>query len=148
MLRIATVCLVLCASVVQAQYGSAPNNYYPDRYTGSTFTGTVTQAQGDEVTLTYSNKGKTDTFTGRFEAPCSIPTRDGQPMTAADLSEGSVITAFYNRETVKTNGQKEKLNVILALSIDVWQGHAIPENKKKIYSCSKNAHLQFRAWAN
>ena len=148
MIRVKAFCLVLCVSAMQAQYGSAPNNYYPDKYNGSTFTGAVTRAQGDEVTLTYSNKGKTDTFTGRLEAPCSIPTRNGQPMTASDLAEGAVITAFYNRETVKTNGQKEKVNIILALSVDVWNGHAIPENTKKIYSCSKNPQLRFRAWAN
>jgi hypothetical protein len=145
-----TICGILWLSVLPAatlaQYGSAPNNYYPDQYTGSTFTGTVTEVKDGQIKLTYSKKDKTDTFTGHLEANCSVPTVNGLGMTASDLTLGTVITAFFNGETKKVNGQKQKENVILAVSFEVWQGQKIADDKKKIYPCSTRHHLQFRAW--
>jgi hypothetical protein len=140
------VWLGILPAATLAQYGVAPNNYYPDRYAGSTFTGTVTEVKDGQITLTYSKKDKTDTFTGHLEANCSVPTVNGLGMTASDLTLGTVITAFFNGETKKVNGQKQKENVILAVSFDVWQGTKIADDKKKIYPCSTSHHLQFRAW--
>ncbi|HEY6302678.1 MAG TPA: hypothetical protein VIX14_06380 [Terriglobales bacterium] len=53
-----------------AQYGTAPNNY-PDKYNGSTLTGTVAETEDDEITLKYTKADKTDTFIGRLETACS-----------------------------------------------------------------------------
>ncbi len=131
-----------------AQYGSAPNNYYPDNYAGATFTGEVTAASGNQITLIYKKKDKTDTFIGQFETNCSVPSKDHHPMVASDIPAGTVLTAFYNRETKEVNGQKEKENVIIAIAFDVWQGQKVKDEKKLIYSCSKSTHMKFRAWGN
>jgi hypothetical protein len=69
-LAVLTLLIVLDVSTF-AQYGTAPNNYYPDKYNGSTFTGVVTEVAGDEITLTYTKDNKTETFKGRFEVACS-----------------------------------------------------------------------------
>jgi hypothetical protein len=150
MFMLRTIAAIVWASlfpaVTLAQFGTASNNYYPDKYNGSTFTGTVIEVKGDQITLTYTNKDKTDTFTGHFEANCSVPNVSGRGMTASDLPVGTVMTAFFNGETKKVNGQKHKENVILAISFDVWQGEKIRDDRKKIYLCSTSPHLQFRAW--
>jgi hypothetical protein len=46
----------LLPGVALGQVGTAPNNYYPDKYNGSTFTGTVAEVSGDQITLTYTTK--------------------------------------------------------------------------------------------
>jgi hypothetical protein len=135
-------------TTASAQYGSAPNNYYPDNYSGSTFTGEVTATSGDQITLIYKKKDKTDTFIGRFETNCSVPSKDHHAMVASDIPAGTVLTAFYDRESKKVNGQKEKENVIIAIAFDVWQGQKVNDDKKLIYSCSKSTHMKFRAWGN
>jgi|SRR5690348_11247087 hypothetical protein len=78
-----------------AQYGTAPNNYYPDSYSGSIFTGTVTEAGDQQITLTFSKGNKTDTFSGTFETNCSVPSADGRPLTASAFPKGTVLTAFF-----------------------------------------------------
>ena len=81
---------------VSAQYGTAPNNYYPDN--------------------------KTETFTGVFETGCSVPARDGRRMMPIDIPTGTVMTTFYNAETKKVDGKKIKQNLIIAIAFEVWQG--------------------------
>jgi hypothetical protein len=145
-----TITWLLSASFLPAaalaQHGSAPNNYYPDKYNGATFTGTVTEVKDDQITLTYTKKDKTDSFTGHLESNCLVPSVNGKGMAATDLPLGTVITAFYNVETKKVNGQKQRDNVILAVSFVVWQGQKIADDKKKIYLCTNDNHVQFRAW--
>jgi hypothetical protein len=136
----------LLSGVALGQFGTAPNNYYPDKYTGSTFSGTVAEVNGEQITMTYTNKDKTDTFTGHFEANCSVPNVNGRSMTASDVPLGTVMTAFFNAETKKVSGQKHKENVILAISFDVWKGEKIREDRKRIYLCSTSPHVRFSAW--
>ena len=130
------------------QYGTAPNNYYPMKYTGSIFSGEVIEANSDQISMTYTKKGKTDTFAGRFEAPCSIPSADGRGMTTSEIPKGTVVTAFFDAETKKVDGQKLKENIVLALAFDVWNGVKTPENSRRIYFCTNDRHLHFRAWGN
>ena len=138
--------VVFVATIAFAQYGNAPNNYYPDSYMGATFTGTVTEVKDGEITLTYTKKDKSQTFRGRLEADCNAPTANGKGMVAADLLPGTVITTFFNSETRKVNGEKQKGNVIIAVSFEVWRGEKIANDKKRIYMCTNNRHLQFKAW--
>ncbi len=142
---VATLFLALAPSLL-AQYGTARSNYYPDKYNGSTFTGLVTETAGDQITLTYTNGNKTDTFTGRFEAACSVPSTKGGGMMPSNVPNGTVMTAFFNTEKKKVAGEKLKENVILAIAFDTWHGNKIAEDKKKIYYCTNEQHLQFRAW--
>jgi hypothetical protein len=140
------VCFTFFVTAGFAQYGTAPNNYYPDKYNGSTFTGTVTEAKDDQITLKYTKGSKVDIFTGRFETSCSVPSASGRHMVPSDIPPGTVMTAFFNRDTRKVDGQKVKENLILAISFEVWQGQKIAQDKRVIHSCSTNSHLQFRAW--
>jgi hypothetical protein len=128
--------LALFFSIVAvAQYGSVPTGSFPPDYNGDTFTGTVTAAEGDQLTLTYTKGSKTDTFVGKLGAGCSVPTNDksDRKMTAADIPQGTVLTAFFNRNTRKIDGQKVKENLLIAIAFNVWNGEKI--EKKKIWPC-------------
>jgi len=48
----ATIIITVFLTAAVAQYGTAPSNYYPDRYSGSTFTGVVAETADDKITLT------------------------------------------------------------------------------------------------
>lgn len=139
---------LLIAPLATAQYGTAPNNYYPDKYNGSTFTGTVADAKDDQITLTYTEGAKADTFIGRLETACSVPRADksDRGMNASDIPRGTVITAFFNNENRKTDGQKIKENLILAITFARVQGQTIPEDKRMIYLCTTGKHVHFRAY--
>jgi len=136
----------LLSMAAVAQYGTAPNNYYPDKYNGSTFTGTVTETEADQITLTYTKGSKTETFIGKFEAGCSVPRADKSDhrMSASEIPKGTVITAFFNTNTRKVDGKKSKENLILAIAFNVWQGRAISEEKKMIWPCTTDIHLTFQ----
>jgi hypothetical protein len=133
---------------VLAQYGTAPNNYYPYKYNGSTFKGIVTNNQNDQLTLTYTKKGKDTIFRGKFEAPCSVPRADGsgRGMVVSDISVGTVMTAYFNTNTRNVTNQKVKEGVILAISFDVWKGQKVSEDEKLMYFCSPDKHSIFRFW--
>jgi hypothetical protein len=53
---------------LSAQYGTAPNNYYPENYNGSIFKGVVTDTADNHVTLTFTNGSKTESFTALRES--------------------------------------------------------------------------------
>jgi hypothetical protein len=140
------ITITFLSIIASAQYGTAPNNYYPVNYSGNTFTGTVTHTLGDEITLTFVKGSKTETFVGRLETGCSVPSKDGHPMRATDIPGGTVVTAFFNGTTKKVDGKRIKENVIIAIAFDVWQGHTASEDKKMIYSCTDQRQLKFRAF--
>jgi hypothetical protein len=91
-LTILTTTTFLPISMV-AQYGTAPNNHYPDNYSGSIFTGIVTEAGDNQITLTFTKGSKTDTFTGLFETRCSVSASDGSRMMPTDIPKGTSICA-------------------------------------------------------
>jgi hypothetical protein len=132
-----------CPGVVSAQYGTAPNNYYPEAYHGATFTGTVTQINNDAITLTYTHGSKTDTFEGYVAARCNLPST-----RTTIVKKGAVITVFYEPETTKTNGQKLKKNRILGISFQEVDGNKIAENQRGIFYCmpSPSFQMQFKAF--
>jgi hypothetical protein len=132
--------------IVSAQYGIAPNNYYPDNYSGSIFTGVVTETGDNQITLTFTKGSKTDTFTGLFETGRSGPARDDRRMIPTDIPKGTVMTTFFNTRTKKVDGKKVKENWIIAIAFEVWQGQRATDDKKMIYSCTDIRHLQFRAY--
>jgi len=139
---------VLASTTLFAQYGTAPSNYYPDKYNGSTFTGIVTAADNDLLTLTYTKGNKTETFTGRLEAGCSVPRADGsnQRMNATDIPQGTSLQAFFNTVAKKVDQKKVKENVILAIAFDIVNGQKISDDKKLIYLCTNERHVRFRFW--
>lgn len=139
---------LLFASVATAQYGTAPNNVYPDKYNGSIFTGIVAQTKDDQITLTYAKTDKTETFIGRLEAPCAVPRADNsnRRMNASDIPRGTVMTAFFNSDSRKVNGQKIKENLILAIAFVTVRGENITEDKRRIYFCTTGGYARFRAY--
>jgi hypothetical protein len=146
----ATLLALLLASVSRlfAQYGTAPPNYYPATYGGTTFTGTLTATEGDQITLTFTKGSKAQTFVGRFETACAVPKTDqtvGQ-FRASDIPSGTVLVAFFNPVTKKVNGTKVKENIIIAFAVDVVNGKKIPDEKKTIYPCTSDEHLKLKFW--
>jgi len=142
------VSLLLSPSVGFAQYGTAPNNYYPNSYSGSIFRGVVTDNKDNQIVLTFANDKDTQTFTAPFETGCSVPTTPpgGPPTMPANIPKGTAMTAFFNTKTKKVDGKKIKENVVIAISFDTWNGHTIAEDKRKIFWCTSDKHLQFRAY--
>lgn len=128
--------LIFCP-LVNAQRGTAPNNYYPTWYNGATFTGQVVGATGDTITLAYTHGNKTETFEGRATAPCNLPSSktstDPKPFTS--LPTGSMITAFYEPKTVRVNGQKQKENQVMAISFIEVNGRKVQEEHRAIFYC-------------
>src|SRR5579872_1111554 len=107
--------MTLLPIVAFAQYGTAPKNYYPYSYSGSIFTGVVTNTADNQVTLTFTKRDKTDTFIGQFETTCSVPSSEHRGMMPADIPSGTVLTAFFNVITKKVDGKKIKENQIIAI---------------------------------
>lgn len=146
--RCATAMLLLCG-VVSAQYGTAPNNYYPDSYDGVTFTGTVVSATQDTITLSYTHGNRTDTFEGYVTAPCNLPeTRTTtRPTPLSGVPTGAVITAFYETKTIKVAGRKEKKNHIIAVMFQQVTSKPIADTHKAIFYCIPTPfHTTFKAW--
>jgi hypothetical protein len=67
-------------------------------------------------------------------------------MMPNDIPKGTVMTAFFNGETTRVEGQKVKENIILAIAFDEWKGQRVQEDKKKIYFCTNDKQFHFRAW--
>ena len=130
-------------TMAAAQRGTAPLGMYPNNYNGSTFTGVITGTTPDSITITYDKGQKSEIFVGKFENVCSVPRSDGSKhgMPASAFPKGAALTVFFNPLSTKKNGEKAKENVILAISFKAWNGHDIPDEKRRIYYCSKNAYL-------
>jgi len=134
--RIVTLLGTICflSVIASAQYGTAPNNYYPDSYTGSIFQGVVAETGDDQIILTFTKGSSTETFTGLFETGGSVPTaKQGGPlMMPTDIPKGTAMTAFFNARTKKVDGKKIKENVIVGIAFDTWQGQKIAGQKESL----------------
>lgn len=131
-----------------AQQGTAPNGYYPREYQGMIFTGEVIDGPLDVVTLRYKKADREETFIGRFESPCAVPTKDGKmgAMAPSDVPLGDVVTAYYYGRAVKTNGKSVKENVIIGIVFDAVNGKAIPAEKRKAYQCTQQWTAVYKAF--
>jgi hypothetical protein len=123
--------------VASAQYGSAENNYYPAGYHGAIFTGTLVQSTDDTITLAYVHGAKTDTFEGYLVAPCGqLQTKaPSNPRPASNIKVGSVLTVYYEAETTKIQGRKEKKNRVLGISFRQIDEKTISEERRGILYC-------------
>jgi hypothetical protein len=147
--KYALIFAMLFASMgASAQYGRAPNSYYPYSYSGSIFKGVVTENKDDQIVLNFTKGSKTQTFTGPFETGCHVPTTPpgGPPVRPADIPKGTAMTAFFNARTKKVDGKKVTENVVIAISFDTWQGREIAEDKRRIFLCTNDQQLHFRAY--
>ena len=152
MLKSLRILLAVCflSNPVLAQYGSAPNGYYPHSYFGATFTGTLEVTKGDpqEITLVYSKGAKSERFVGKLETPCHWKTKDGvsHSFENSEAWKNTVLTAFYKMNTKKSGGQKVSENVIIAFSVSEVDGLKVAEGKRIIIYCSKDTAMQFKAF--
>jgi hypothetical protein len=135
--------VMFCMSaLLAAQKGSAPEGFYPGNYHGDTFTGTVTQASSDSLTLEYRNGNKAEVFSGTIEKACMAPTRQ-DPHTMKELHltaipKNSVLTVFYNGATVKdAGGGKHEQKIILALRFDEVNGQKLTNPGRPVIMCSE-----------
>jgi hypothetical protein len=145
----ATSCCVFAVSAM-AQYGTAPTGYYPDKYTGSTFAGVVTDTRDDQLPLSNTKGNKNAIFAGKFETPCLVPSVDknSHGMFVSDIPLGTVMTVYFMTNTKKVEDQKIKENLILAIRFDIWKGQRVAEDKKKIYLCTQATRSQYLTWGS
>ena len=146
-----SVMLVLVAGVTLvavAQQGTAPSGYYPHDYFGATFTGQVVDGPLDVLTLRYKKGTREEIFTGRFEAPCPAPTKDGKrgAMLPADVPLGSTVTVFYHGDTAKTNGKSATENLIIRIRFDVVAGKVVPLEKRSQFNCTQQWKAVYKAF--
>src|SRR5208283_3815083 len=91
--------------VVYGQHGSAPNGYYPSGYSGDIWTGEVvsTDDATREITLTYTNGKKTETFAGVLIDNYQVKTKDGsmKELKPSGIPKGARIVVFYQPGTKK-----------------------------------------------
>ncbi len=98
----------------KAQHGTAGKGYYPPGYHGDTWTGVVTATddKARTVTLTYSSKKKTETFTGVLqEGCCKVKMSDftEQELRPSQLSlthPRRTIMVYYIPKTTKAEDKK------------------------------------------
>ena len=143
-----SIVVLLISLTLWAQEGTAPNGYYPREYQGTIFTGEVIDGPLDVLTLRYKRGDKQVIFTGRFDAPCAVPTKDGKmgAMTPSDVPLGAVATVYYYGRTVKLNGQSAKENAIIGIIFNEANGKAIPPAKRKAYQCTQQWAAVYKAF--
>ncbi len=134
----ATGMLLLAGTALVGQYGTAPPGHYPAGSGVKTFTGLGAPADSSQAfrVVYVSMNGKMQTFTGKFDEPCSWPTLDGKPLKPSDIPTGTYLTVFFTTKTEEIAGQKRTDNRIVGLIIGSWEGKEIPKDKRVFISCS------------
>ena len=141
---------LLCASVAFGQYGRAPNGYYPPAYTGDSFSGKVTAVDeaSEQITVSFEDKKKSETFVGRLQEPCAVPSKDGKPMTALDLPIDTYVTVFFEANVRKNGNTSVKENSIIGIMFHSWAGHPIKQTARKMYLCSRPTSHYWRCFSS
>jgi len=108
------------AGVCFGQKGTAEPDYYPQNYSGDTWTGVVTAVNEDtrEFTLIYKKKDKDETFVGVLPKEYKHKMADGTfKQIKLDELIGMTIRAYYMSRTKKVNDQKIKYNDVFKFKI-------------------------------
>ena len=113
------VILVIACFAAFAQHGTAPSGYYPLGYSGDTWTGEVvsTDAATREITISYMQKSKLETFTGVLMDNYQFKAKDGslKELKPSDIPKGARVTLFCRARTKRVGGQKVKYFEIFKL---------------------------------
>jgi hypothetical protein len=96
------------------------------------------------IALLFEGGKKQESFAGGFERPCSVPTKNGQPMRPSDIPVGTDLTVYYTEKKDKANGQKQ--NVIIGISVNSVKGKVVPEDSKRFFFCTEGGLKPFRAF--
>ena len=117
---LATVFLMTFCISVFGQHGSAPSGYYPQGYSGDTWTGEVVSTDDTtrEITLTYTNGKKSETFTGVLKDNFQVQLKDGsmKELKPSGIPKGARILVFYQAKTKKVDGNKVKYYEIFQIN--------------------------------
>jgi hypothetical protein len=118
---LATIFLMTFCIPVFAQHGSAGTGYFPLGYAGDTWSGEVVSSSDTtrEITLTYTNGKKSETFTGVLIDNYRVKSQqDGSmiELKPSDIPKGARIIVFYQAKTKKANGNKVKYYEIFQLN--------------------------------
>ncbi len=135
--RFSFLAIMLTCGIALAQYGRAPNGYYPSPFSGDIFSGRVTAIDESTGDITIAAGGsRPEMFVGRLRAGCAVPSKDGKLMTAPDIPIGTDITAFFQPNARKGAGLSGKDNSIIGIMFHSWNGHPVKQQAKKMYSCA------------
>jgi len=121
-MRVLLAPLFLATLAIDAfgQHGSAPPGYYPMGYAGDTWTGEVVSTDDvtREITLTYTDGKRSETFTGVLKGNYQIKMKDGslKELKPSEIPKGARITVHYQAKTKRENGNKEKYYEIFEIS--------------------------------
>lgn len=115
-----TVFLMTFCNSLFGQHGSAPNGYYPPGYSGDTWTGEVVSTNDTtrEITLTYTNEKKSETFIGVLKDNFQVQMKDGslKELKPSGIPKGSRIIVFYQAKSKKMDGNKVKYYEIFQIN--------------------------------
>lgn len=110
--RLSLVLFAMFCTPSFGQHGSAPQGYYPLGYAGDIWTGEVvsTDDATREITLTYTDGKKSETFTGILKENYQVKMKDGsmKELKPSGIPKGARITVYYEARTKKVDGKKEK----------------------------------------
>jgi len=119
-LLLLTTIVLGCSFLCFSQKGTAEPDYYPQNYSGDTWTGLVTAVNEDarEFTLTYKKKEREETFVGVLPKEYRHKMKDGtfQQVNLNDMM-GMTIRAYYMSRSKKVNEQKIKYNEVFKIKI-------------------------------
>jgi hypothetical protein len=140
--------VLILAALAFGQQGIAPNRYYPRDYQGATFTGEVIDGPLDVITLRYTKRSQQETFSGRFEVPCAVPTKDHKmgAMSASDVNVGDAVTVYYFAQNIKKDGRTIKENVIVFITFDAVSGKIVPAEKRRTFPCTRAISTVYKAF--
>jgi len=115
-----TMFLMSFCIAVFGQHGTAGDGYFPMGYSGDTWTGEVVSTNDTtrEITLTYTNGKKSETFTGVLKDNFQVKMKDGsmKELNPSGIPKGARITVFYQAKTKKVDGNKVKYYEIFQLN--------------------------------
>ncbi|HKB66837.1 MAG TPA: hypothetical protein VKC61_13355 [Pyrinomonadaceae bacterium] len=119
-LLLLTIVMVISTGASLAQKGTAEPDYYPQNYSGDTWTGVVTSVNEDtrEFTLTNKKSDKEESFVGVLPKGYTHKMAGGtnQEIRLADLM-GMKLRAYYMSKSRKVNDQKTKYNDVFKIKI-------------------------------
>jgi len=116
-----TMFLMSFCIAVFGQHGTAGDGYFPMGYSGDTWTGVVVSTNDTtrEITLTYTNGKKSETFTGVLKDNFQVKMKDGsmKELNPSGIPKGARITVFYQAKTKKVDGNKVKYYELFQLNL-------------------------------
>ena len=119
-LLLTALSLIICCGFSFAQKGTAEPDYYPNGYSGDTWTGEIKAADDAkrEITLSYKKKDKEETFIGVLDEGYAIKMKDGtmHELKVSEIPLGTKIKVYYMTRTKKDDtGSKVKFNQIFKI---------------------------------